>query len=283
MGAPSAQETSIIKRNKQAKPFIENWNTYESYDVVEYYARYVTLEPPEQAILNLLRNKLPAMSMLDIGVGGGRTTKYFAPLTREYIGVDYAHRMIRVCRRKFPEFKFEVADVRNLSMFEDNYFDFTLFSNNGLDYISHEDRIQALKEMRRVTKIGGYVCMSTHNLNYFLKLFKFNFPNMCYGNLRLRWFSRKPRELFSEVLRTRRFRCKNSNLAKNAANEAYLFFNDGAHKSGLITYYVKPGVQVQQLEKTGFRSFRIFGTDGEEVIPADLMKTSVFHLYFLAQ
>jgi ubiquinone/menaquinone biosynthesis C-methylase UbiE len=65
------------------------------------------------------------MNMLDIGVGGGRTTKYFFPLAKEYVGIDYSPEMIQACKKKFPELRFEVADVRNLSLFGDGHFDFT--------------------------------------------------------------------------------------------------------------------------------------------------------------
>ncbi len=39
------------------------------------------------------------MDMLDMGVGGGRTTKYFAPLVRFYIGADYAFPMLKSAKK----------------------------------------------------------------------------------------------------------------------------------------------------------------------------------------
>lgn len=88
-------------------------------------------------MLNELRTKLPEMRMLDIGVGAGRTTHHFAPLTKEYIGVDYSKNMIKARRRKFRNYPkkltFKVADARDLKLFGDKYFDFALFSFNGID------------------------------------------------------------------------------------------------------------------------------------------------------
>lgn len=38
------------------------------------------------------------MTMLDIGVGAGQTTPYFAQSVKEYIGIDYSSQMIQACR-----------------------------------------------------------------------------------------------------------------------------------------------------------------------------------------
>lgn len=42
---------------------------------------------------------------------------------------------------------FKVCDVRSIDMFEDNPYDFRLFSFNDLDYIDHKGRMKALKEI----------------------------------------------------------------------------------------------------------------------------------------
>ena len=113
---------------------------------------------PELSILEELRTELPNFRMLDIGVGAGRTTKHFAGLVKEYVGVDYSITMIKACREKFPQYRLEVADARNLSLFDDAYFDFVLFSFNGIDAVEHQDRLAILREIRRVLRKGGYFC-----------------------------------------------------------------------------------------------------------------------------
>src|ERR1700756_2475583 len=86
------------------------------------------LFPPEGTILRLLLPELRTARMLDLGVGGGRTTLHFAKCVREYVGVDYSESMIRECRRRFatsPEpFSFVVCDARSLKMFASGSFDF---------------------------------------------------------------------------------------------------------------------------------------------------------------
>ncbi len=66
------------------------------------------------------------MDMLDIGVGGGRTTRHFAPLARTYLGVDYSAAMIARCKREFPSFRFAVADARRLAFAADESYDLVL-------------------------------------------------------------------------------------------------------------------------------------------------------------
>ncbi len=258
----------VPKKKNSMNPSELSRSTYESVDIVELYAKQDALQPPEQTILNLLRSRLHQMSMLDIGVGGGRTTQHFAPFTKEYVGVDYASNMIQICRKKFPHLYFDVADARNLSAFKNGRFDFTLFSFNGLDYVNHEDRGRALSEMHRVTKECGYVCMSTHNLNYVPELLKLR-------------FKKNPIGLARELRRIYRIYSVNKHLKENAKREAYLLLNDGALGFRLITHYIKPEEHVKHLTNLGFGNIRTFSLEGKEIIPANLTGAKDPYLYFL--
>jgi len=100
----------------------------ETADYVEYYAHESYIEKAEETIINLLKENLSKMKMLDIGVGGGRTTLHFAHLVNEYVGSDYDENMIYACRKRFPDFdntvSFLPADARSMNIFEDGFFDF---------------------------------------------------------------------------------------------------------------------------------------------------------------
>src|SRR2546423_13692484 len=117
------------------------------------YARQSNLYPPEETILRFMLPILPRTRMLDLGVGGGRTTLHFAKWAREYIGTDYSENMIGECRRRFSAYpdhiSFAVCDARSMEMFASGFFDFVLFSFNGIDYVAHADRLKILKEIRR--------------------------------------------------------------------------------------------------------------------------------------
>jgi ubiquinone/menaquinone biosynthesis C-methylase UbiE len=73
---------------------VSNKITYKESDVVEYYSKQTNLQPPEETILNLFKGSLSEMKMLDIGVGGGRTTVHFAQLVKTYEAIDYSEEMI---------------------------------------------------------------------------------------------------------------------------------------------------------------------------------------------
>jgi cyclopropane fatty-acyl-phospholipid synthase-like methyltransferase len=58
----------------------KNIDAYSSSDIISYYSRQEAhLQPAERTVLELLRTTLPQSTMLDIGVGAGRTTSFFAP------------------------------------------------------------------------------------------------------------------------------------------------------------------------------------------------------------
>jgi ubiquinone/menaquinone biosynthesis C-methylase UbiE len=147
---------------------IDHKNLYDSEHVSKDYGKRDYLEPAEVTLITELGPAgLAAMDMLDMGVGGGRTTKYFAPLVRYYIGADYAPAMLKVCKKRYGgDFNFIECDARTMECFEDNSFDFVLFSFNGIDSFSHKDRITALKEIRRVLRNDGIFYFSSHNLNW---------------------------------------------------------------------------------------------------------------------
>ena len=147
---------------------IDHKNLYDSEHVSKDYGKRDYLEPAEETLITELGpGRLAAMDMLDMGVGGGRTTKYFAPLVRYYIGADYAPSMLKVCKKRFGgDFNFIECDVRAMEGLKDNSFDFILFSFNGIDSFSHKDRMAALKEVRRVLRNDGIFYFSSHNLNW---------------------------------------------------------------------------------------------------------------------
>ena len=148
-------------------------DAYNLQKVVTAYAQQCWLQAPEETILRLMLPLLNTARMLDMGVGGGRTTLHFAKWVREYVGADYLESMVLECRKRFAGYpahiSFQVCDARSMEMFEDASFDFILFSHNGIDSVTHEDRLKILKEIRRVGKPDGYFCFSSHNLNWYEK------------------------------------------------------------------------------------------------------------------
>ncbi len=109
-------------------------------------------------------------NMLDVGCGAGRTT--FALYKKGYqniVGLDLSEDMIFAAKQinKIKKYKIEFVqgDATNLD-FNDNSFDYVLFSFNGIMQIPHKkNRIKALKEIRRILKYNGIFIFTTHDRN----------------------------------------------------------------------------------------------------------------------
>lgn len=149
-----------------AARLVENREHYEAPDALAFYAGQRGLQPAERAILNRLAPRLPGMDMLDVGVGAGRTTAYFAPIARTYRGIDAAANMVAACRARFPAFVFETADARRLEGVADESLDFVLFSFNGLDCLDFSGRQAALRRFFAVLRPGGVLAFSSHNIRF---------------------------------------------------------------------------------------------------------------------
>lgn len=139
-----------------------NLQTYRVPEVASHYAALSYLTPCEQLLFRTYIK--PGMAVLDLGVGGGRTTSYLSRVASRYVGVDYSEAMVRACRRRFPTLDFVLADAADLSVFENASFDAIVFSFNGLDYVvPGEKRLRCLRECRRVLRDDGVLIFSSHN------------------------------------------------------------------------------------------------------------------------
>jgi ubiquinone/menaquinone biosynthesis C-methylase UbiE len=139
-----------------------NLAIFSNPDVARQYAGMTDLLACEQLLFEAYLR--PGMEILDLGVGGGRTSPYLSRIASRYVGTDYSEEMIRVCWGKFPDLRFEVADAADLSRFADASFDAVVFSFNGLGCVApDEKRKRCLRECYRVLRKGGVFIFSLHN------------------------------------------------------------------------------------------------------------------------
>ncbi|PYT13042.1 MAG: class I SAM-dependent methyltransferase [Acidobacteria bacterium] len=267
------QEAKVVFRpmsvDKNIIIGISNHDTYEREHVVRAYERDSELQKPEEVVLTMLKDRLKDMRMLDIGVGAGRTTFLFAPLVKEYIGIDYSHKMIEACKRRFSERadSFRVCDARSMSTLPDDYFDFVLFSFNGIDYVPVTDRKTILMEVARVARAGAQFLFSTHNLNMDIE-----------RAFSISWTT-NPKENAKQMYRRVLFRLRNRNWRHERANATHMIIDDGA--LGLLTSYIEPEEQVRQLEGMGFTDVKVFSMQGRQLEPADLAHAKDPWLHYL--
>jgi ubiquinone/menaquinone biosynthesis C-methylase UbiE len=218
---------------------------YNTIHVVEYYAGHNDLQEAEKVIFSKLRGSFNNYKVLDIGVGAGRTAAFLLKEVQEYYGVDYASEMIEACKKKFPDHEksFSVCDAKDMRVFKDEYFDFILFSFNGIDHLNAMDRIKALKEIYRLLKKGGIFCFSSHNLNYASKLImpSFSFDPVSFA-----------RNLKKSIL----IALHNPSILSLKDNFALL--KDYSYGADGKVYYIKPNAQVIQLLENGFTDIEVY-------------------------
>lgn len=139
-----------------------NQRVYSEPAVVDHYAALDYVTECERFLFD--RYIRPSMAVLDLGVGGGRTTMELSRRACRYVGLDYSEKMVKVCREKFPQLEFVHGNACDLSQFGAGSFDVVVFSFNGIDYFTAtEQRVRFLQECNRVLRDGGVFIFSTHN------------------------------------------------------------------------------------------------------------------------
>ncbi len=115
--------------------------------------------PADRAMLGLFCDSVLAAGLgtevADVGCGTGRLEPYLSSRGLSPRGTDLSPEMIRVARRDYPGFAFDVADMRELP-----FADASLAGVVGwysLMFLAPSDRPAAFGELARVVKPGGYL------------------------------------------------------------------------------------------------------------------------------
>jgi ubiquinone/menaquinone biosynthesis C-methylase UbiE len=248
-----------------------NLPVYNRSEVAAYYASLDYLSPCEQALFAEFLK--PGDAILDLGVGGGRTTPYLSRLASRYVGVDYAPNMVAACREKFPQLEFLVADATNLASLADGSFDSVVMAFNGIDaLVPSEARRRCLAEIHRVLKNGGVFIFSSHNPRAVFLRPAWNpkriddLAQMLAGQrkgllkpmrillLWLRVVAALVRSAMDSALRLLR------RVPRRAFWSGDGYMLDPAH-GGVLTHYAIPERVIAELEQQGFQFLRLAGDD----------------------
>ncbi len=142
---------------------------FDQTPVIEHYARAVNqigLWQSEELLFTQYFGR--EASLLELGCGAGRISIGLWELGYRYLlATDLAKQMVAEGRRinQILEYgvAFQTADATQLP-FEDNLFDGAIFGFNGLMQIPRrENRLRALREIRRVVAPGATFIFTTHD------------------------------------------------------------------------------------------------------------------------
>ena len=264
----------------------ENLRVYNQPAVAAHYGTLNYLSACESF---LFEKYIPrGAEILDLGVGGGRTTPYLSSIASRYLGVDYSEEMIRTCRRKFPDLEFRVGDVADLSSLADSSFGAVVIAFNGLDYVIPEERRrQSLRECFRILKNNGVLIFSSHNPRAILVR-----PGWSKERLRAfacQWVGERGADLAVTILTPVKVvhACARAGLASASRmgnrmgttafwrGEGYAM--DRAH-DGLLTHYAIPRHAIAEVSQSGFRPLACIGDDFPN--PSHALTTDWYYYVF---
>ncbi len=236
----------------------------EVYNRPEIAGHYLTsvLQPAEALLLQEVTARAGKVDMLDLGVGAGRTSFFFLPFVRSYLGVDLAPRMIDLCRERFAGYQgaasinFRIGDAAALTSCADAVFDVALFSCNGIDCLSIERRAHCLSEVHRVLRAGGLFLFSAHNLQSIEE---------CFGA-----------SSSLDATRLAAIRRFNEPFDHFTAKDAALFWDGVYGDDGVLKHvYVEPRAQRLALERQGFTGVRVISSETGLDLAEDRIDESV--------
>ena len=217
---------------------VHNKGVYETERAVKVYAERFpfVLTPAEAYCVGRIPDDARG-SILDVGIGAGRTTWDLTRLFESYVGIDYSEKFISAAKLRYSDQDLRVADARSLPF--ETQFDCVFFSFNGIDYVELDDRTRILSEFSRVLLPGGYLIYSTHNLHH----------SRVKSWLRSFWV----KELFVPIHRLRfifnRWRNFQRQHCDNAAGIAYV--NDPGLGFSLINAYLDIPREIIRLKGHG--------------------------------
>ncbi len=252
-----------------------NLGAYLHPGITRWYAALSGLTPAEEVVLADSRAHWADRDVLDIGIGGGRTTAVLAPDARRYVGIDFSISMIAAAKASLPGLDLRRADARRMPMFRDGAFDFVLFSFNGLDSVNDASRAVIMAEVTRVLKPGGAFVFSGHNLDWTGK-----------GGFLADMFRVK---ISSSPLKTAKaigrvgVRIRNWLRNQKAAvrTDRYAVMTDPGNDFASPHYYAGAAETRRQVEAAGLELVNVY--DGEGKITADAAERASSTLYYLTR
>ncbi len=227
----------------------------------------------ERTVLAEAASAFRSPRVLDIGVGGGRTTALLKSFAGSFTGIDYTPELLDYARAKEPSLRFEHMDARAMT-FESGSFEFAFFSFNGIDSVDGDGRRAIMREVSRVLVPEGAFGFSTFNRDWH------RFQSGEFGN-RLVWTFNPPR-LALRLARLALGRVRAHRFAKYESHGEDAIFRHGAHDYGILVYASTPAQVREHLRGAGFHGeISFFDCAGNSL--GDRADPSIEHFHVFAR
>jgi ubiquinone/menaquinone biosynthesis C-methylase UbiE len=133
----------------------KNWALDYEHDVINL-AGYVGHLITSELLLNYLKNS--QSKVLDAGCGTGLVGEIlYKNNFKNVVGVDFSQEMLNIAKQKNVYQSLDLVDLTKKQDYEDNLFDAVICA--GTFTCGHVGP-EALREMVRITKQGGYICFT---------------------------------------------------------------------------------------------------------------------------
>jgi SAM-dependent methyltransferase len=135
----------------------KHYSTQDWIDIPNIFAEEVLEYLPKQG------------KVLCLGDGQGQDGRFFAQKGYEVTSTDISKEALKISEEKankenLKNISVETLDLREPFLYKDNSFD-VVYAHLSLHYFSEEQTKNVFKEIRRVLKKGGIVCVFTNSVN----------------------------------------------------------------------------------------------------------------------
>lgn len=254
-----------------------NRGAYSSRGAIRQYGTAVGwLDSGERHAVEYAVARMRSGAILDIGVGGGRTAPLLRGAAESYCGIDYTPALVEVARRRFPDLDLRQMDARNL-VFPDGSFSLVVFTYNGIDSVTTEDRDRILREVFRVLAPDGLFVFSS--LNRSGPAFAEAWWTTAESPYFRGWFGlpRRVRRLLLAAWRSFRYR----SLRRDRGDTATGLLS--VHDFGIVAQFTKVPAQRRQLENAGFIVDSVFDNNAREAVDQNSTDTTAPWYYYVAR
>ena len=137
--------------------FNEDKRLLSRHGRVEFYVTYTYIQRHLSAVLDERKCAKSDIKIMDIGAGTGA---YCIPLADEgytVSAVEMVKHNLGILKKKTKPVDARQGNACNMKKYADDTFDVTLLFGPMYHLFSHEDKIKALSEAKRITKPGGVI------------------------------------------------------------------------------------------------------------------------------